>query len=95
MEQPLQPQPETAAVGARDLEQSRLVGVPVAERAGNSCAANLQVTVVDGGAVFKRKRGRPAKGAPKVAPPVRQQQDEEDVCFICFDGGSLVLCDRR
>ncbi|KHN36055.1 Zinc finger CCCH domain-containing protein 44 [Glycine soja] len=35
MEQPLQPQPETAAVGARDLEQSRLVGVPVAGRAGN------------------------------------------------------------
>ncbi|KAG4987980.1 hypothetical protein JHK84_030562 [Glycine max] len=100
---PLQPQPETAAGGARDSEGSRLVGVPVAvardadvaEREGNSCAPNLQVTVVDVGAVLKRKRGRPAKGAPKVVPPVRQQQDEEDVCFICFDGGSLVLCDRR
>ncbi|TKY70453.1 Zinc finger CCCH domain-containing protein 44 [Spatholobus suberectus] len=102
MEQPLQPQPETAASVARDLEESRLVGVPVAlardadvaERDGGSCVPNLDVTVVDG-AVLKRKRGRPAKGAPKVAPPVRQKKDEEDVCFICFDGGSLVLCDRR
>ncbi|RDY03406.1 Zinc finger CCCH domain-containing protein 44, partial [Mucuna pruriens] len=102
MEQPPQPQPETAGSGSRDLEESRLVGVPVAlardadvaERDGGYCASNLEVTVVDG-AVLKRKRGRPAKGAPKVAPLVRQKKDEEDVCFICFDGGSLVLCDRR
>ncbi|KAK7406780.1 hypothetical protein VNO78_08413 [Psophocarpus tetragonolobus] len=95
-------QPQTTA--ARDLEASRLVGIPVtlardADAPGlggepNCCVPNLAVPVVDGPAL-KRKRGRPAKGAPKVAPPVRQKKDEEDVCFICFDGGSLVLCDRR
>ncbi|PWA56507.1 zinc finger, CCCH-type [Artemisia annua] len=44
-------------------------------------------------AAVKKKRGRP----PRVhAPPVKMMKEEdEDVCFICFDGGSLVLCDRR
>ncbi|KAM3708869.1 hypothetical protein ACJW31_02G129000 [Castanea mollissima] len=48
--------------------------------------------------VAKRKRGRPPRGQPKMtitSPPPRKKKDEEDVCFICFDGGSLVLCDRR
>lgn len=39
----------------------------------------------------KRKRGRISKG---VKVPTRKKM-EEDVCFICFDGGELVLCDRR
>lgn len=47
----------------------------------------------------RRKRGRPPKnaGEPKVSQPVARNkaEDEEDVCFICFDGGNLVLCDRR
>ncbi|XP_039062955.1 zinc finger CCCH domain-containing protein 44-like isoform X2 [Hibiscus syriacus] len=48
----------------------------------------------------KRKRGRPPKNQAKMmslsAPaPARRKNDEEDVCFICFDGGSLVLCDRH
>ncbi|KAE8697302.1 Zinc finger CCCH domain-containing protein 44 [Hibiscus syriacus] len=48
----------------------------------------------------KRRRGRPPKNQARimsssvpVAPP--NIDDEEDVCFICFDGGSLVLCDRK
>lgn len=52
--------------------------------------------------VVKRKRGRPPKnrdGAAAAAPappkPVKKNEDEEVVCFICFDGGSLVVCDRR
>ncbi|XP_038693346.1 zinc finger CCCH domain-containing protein 19-like [Tripterygium wilfordii] len=40
----------------------------------------------------KKKRGKNAKVASRV--PTRKKM-EEDVCFICFDGGALVLCDRR
>jgi hypothetical protein len=27
--------------------------------------------------------------------PSPKKKDEEEVCFICFDGGDLVVCDRR
>ncbi|CAN4109855.1 unnamed protein product [Withania somnifera] len=49
----------------------------------------------------KRKRGRPPRGQGKAAAAVKvqtvmvEEDEEEDVCFICFDGGSLVLCDRK
>ncbi|XP_057766131.1 zinc finger CCCH domain-containing protein 44-like isoform X2 [Salvia miltiorrhiza] len=51
------------------------------------------------GAGEKRKRGRPPKAQLAVNPPppkrIKVEDEEEDVCFICFDGGSLVLCDRK
>ncbi|KAM1156266.1 hypothetical protein ACFX2B_026794 [Malus domestica] len=43
----------------------------------------------------KRRRGRPPSGHAKATAVSKMQDEEEDVCFICFDGGSLVLCDRR
>lgn len=46
----------------------------------------------------KRKRGRPPKGQTAKQTPLKKRKEEdedEDVCFICFDGGSLVLCDRK
>lgn len=51
-------------------------------------------------APVKRKRGRPPKNRDGAAPapaPVKpvNKKDEEVVCFICFDGGNLVVCDRR
>lgn len=72
------------------LDDSKLVGVPV-NIAGDSVIGN-QMTALP--VEVKRKRGRPPRGQAK-APPVKKLKDDEDVCFICFDGGSLVLCDRR
>ncbi|PON47977.1 p53 negative regulator [Parasponia andersonii] len=40
----------------------------------------------------KRKRGKSVKAPVKVAS---RKKMEEDVCFVCFDGGELVLCDKR
>ena len=47
-----------------------------------------------------KRKGRPPRAAapmkPKPAPKAAAvKEDDEDVCFICFDGGSLVLCDHR
>ncbi|KAK9065019.1 hypothetical protein SSX86_016402 [Deinandra increscens subsp. villosa] len=60
---------------------------------------------VELGSGERRKRGRPPKAQVKpppakrpttMPPPAKKiKQEEEDVCFICFDGGSLVLCDHR
>lgn len=40
-------------------------------------------------------RGGKVKTTARQPPPGRKKTEEEDVCFICFDGGSLVLCDRK
>lgn len=56
--------------------------------------------------VVKKKRGRPprnpaaASSSATSPPPItnnnkKAKKEDEDVCFICFDGGKLVLCDRR
>ncbi|KAI4327694.1 hypothetical protein L6164_020123 [Bauhinia variegata] len=91
--------------GVRDMEDSQLVGVPVAlardvdvAQRQDGCLPNSEVKIevqVADGIVGKRKRGRPARGQSKTPPLKKQQEEEEDVCFICFDGGNLVLCDRR
>ncbi|CAH9087121.1 unnamed protein product [Cuscuta epithymum] len=64
---------------------------------GKSAEVNVSSATVIG--TEKRKRGRPPRGqaAAKPPPPKRKREvdEEEDVCFICFDGGSLVLCDRK
>ncbi|XP_075520869.1 uncharacterized protein LOC142554111 [Primulina tabacum] len=59
-----------------------------------------ETDVVESGNAFggKRKRGKVSK-SPLVSKYVGKASSrktaEEDVCFICFDGGELVLCDRR
>jgi len=91
MELQLQSKPEPVVeVGGGDLERSYVTEVRNVDmaQANDGCCVT----------VLKRKRGRPAKGngvLKTTAPPTKHKKDEEDVCFICFDGGSLVLCDRR
>lgn len=41
------------------------------------------------------KRGRASFKAQAGVKPSPKKKDEEAVCFICFDGGDLVVCDRR
>ncbi|KAJ8550116.1 hypothetical protein K7X08_033823 [Anisodus acutangulus] len=70
----------------QDMDDKQLVGV-------NSPA---MVNVIGSGE--NTKRGRPPRRAATKAPPPKRQREEEegeDVCFICFDGGSLVLCDCK
>ncbi|KAL4387180.1 hypothetical protein GQ457_09G009810 [Hibiscus cannabinus] len=68
---------------------------------GKADVAAYRVKVVEMPAA-KRRRGRPPRNQGKVdsssAPPplrVNPDEEEEDVCFICYDGESLMLCNRR
>jgi hypothetical protein len=91
------PKPEKPATEAETKQVELIVSdVKMTERDGGYCPPQvvLAVAAVDSD-VLKKKRGRPTKGLPKSAPPPKQKKEDEDVCFICFDGGSLVLCDRR
>ncbi|EYU24079.1 hypothetical protein MIMGU_mgv1a000797mg [Erythranthe guttata] len=89
-----------------DLGDSQLVEAPVEVSRDllRSTANRTPETAVPAtdrviGADDKKKRGRPPRGQLAVKPPpqkrAKQEDEDEDVCFICFDGGSLVLCDRR
>ena len=89
-----------------EMDDSQLVGnadVAVRGDAGATAETRLKngVKIIEQSA-GKRRRGRPPRNQLRTTsssapppPPQRKKKDEEDVCFICFDGGSLVLCDRR
>ncbi|KAJ4831546.1 hypothetical protein Tsubulata_017969 [Turnera subulata] len=62
------------------------------ETAEEMAEAEEETEEVNRSAGGKRKRGKNAKAPAKATP---RKKVEEDVCFICFDGGELVLCDRR
>ncbi|KAK2979779.1 hypothetical protein RJ640_016311 [Escallonia rubra] len=77
----------------REMDDSQLVGAPEAAAVTGGGGATAAAAAA-AAAEVKRKRGRPPRGQPKT-PPLKKAKEEEDVCFICFDGGTLVLCDRR
>lgn len=87
-------------VETSDLDQSQQIQNPDGGVAADAPAATA--AAADGGnasGAVKRKRGRPPKAQVKAVQPAakksKEEDEDEDVCFICFDGGSLVLCDRR
>ncbi|CAD5318800.1 unnamed protein product [Arabidopsis thaliana] len=60
--------------------------------------SDVKLDEEDSDSLKKRgRRGRPPRTlAIASSPPIsRKRREDEDVCFVCFDGGSLVLCDRR
>ncbi|CAL1361206.1 unnamed protein product [Linum trigynum] len=83
----------------REMDDSQLVGVPVIVAKADVPRVHVEVrnvAAVPEISAVKRRRGRPPRNQGKPVPsPPPKAMEEEDVCFICFDGGSLVLCDRR
>ncbi|MCD7449412.1 hypothetical protein HAX54_052117 [Datura stramonium] len=81
------------------MNDSQLVGVPSSVPGGSPSTVAVDVrtsaaNLIAG--VDRRKRGRPPRNQTvKHPPPKKPREEDEDVCFICFDGGSLVLCDRK
>ncbi|XP_054776219.1 zinc finger CCCH domain-containing protein 19 isoform X2 [Prosopis cineraria] len=86
---------EVEVANEADLMEVEVDAAEVAEYTGGAeLTEEMEVAEGQGRGVSsgKRKRGKNSKSAGRV--PVRKKV-EEDVCFICFDGGELVLCDRR
>ncbi|KAJ0968474.1 hypothetical protein J5N97_025391 [Dioscorea zingiberensis] len=71
-----------------------MVGEDVEPLADNMVEEDVDISTVSAKkSVGKRKRGRPPK--TQQTRTLSKRKMEEDVCFICFDGGNLVVCDRR
>ncbi|GLU19808.1 hypothetical protein SLE2022_360350 [Rubroshorea leprosula] len=83
----------------REIDDSHLLGDAGVAAVRGDGGNSVEVGKVAERGTGKRRRGRPPRSQGKATaltiPLQRKKRDEEDVCFICFDGGSLVLCDRR
>ncbi|XP_021753497.1 zinc finger CCCH domain-containing protein 19-like [Chenopodium quinoa] len=80
---------EDSSVVAEDEELMKGEETPIAD-------AEMEVEKPGSGSGSggKRRRGRNSKATTPTKAPVRKTVGE-DVCFVCLDGGDLVLCDRR
>ncbi|XWS33825.1 hypothetical protein CRYUN_Cryun22dG0116200 [Craigia yunnanensis] len=88
---------DSQLVGNADVVVRAHAGATAETGAGAGAGNGVKVGEMS---VGKRRRGRPPRNQARIMsssgpPSHRKKNDEEDVCFICFDGGSLVLCDRR
>ncbi|GAB4847502.1 hypothetical protein Ancab_026560 [Ancistrocladus abbreviatus] len=99
---------DDSLIGSGDVREfggAELGGASGAAGGGQMRAVKVGIEVEGAGpgaCNVKKKRGRPSRGQAKttratsVVPLAKKfKKEEEDVCFICFDGGTLVLCDRR
>ncbi|XP_019709230.1 uncharacterized protein [Elaeis guineensis] len=95
------PSSRPSTLSGDEEEAAAFEPVAPGDAAAGEAALQMGVEVVDPAteaasrASGKRKRGRPPKGQGGRRAPPAKRKEEEDVCFICFDGGNLVVCDRR
>ncbi|KAJ7539707.1 hypothetical protein O6H91_11G106100 [Diphasiastrum complanatum] len=70
-------------------------GLQVVEEVKNERKRFLDDRAGDASQVVPKKRGRRRAHGVSVTKGVSSTKEEDDVCFVCFDGGELVLCDKR